>query len=77
MEHAELLGLSPEEKKAWFKQATITDIQLALCVAVRDGIASDATIEAVKQYKFKPALANNKPVAVWVAVPISFKLSGS
>jgi len=24
MEHAELLGLSPEEKKAWFKQATIT-----------------------------------------------------
>ncbi len=24
MEHAELLGLAPEEKKAWFKQATIT-----------------------------------------------------
>ncbi|MBV9688906.1 MAG: hypothetical protein JO202_04260 [Ktedonobacteraceae bacterium] len=24
MEHAELLGLSPEEKKAWFKQATIS-----------------------------------------------------
>jgi hypothetical protein len=24
MEHAELLGLSPEEKKAGFKQATIT-----------------------------------------------------
>ncbi len=24
MEHAELLGLSPEEKKAWFKEATIT-----------------------------------------------------
>ena len=24
MEHAELLGLSPEEKKAWFQQATIT-----------------------------------------------------
>src|SRR5437764_2706216 len=24
MEHTELLGLSPEEKKAWFKQATIT-----------------------------------------------------
>ncbi len=24
MEHAELLALSPEEKKAWFKQATIT-----------------------------------------------------
>ncbi len=24
MKHAELLGLTPEEKKAWFKQATIT-----------------------------------------------------
>src|SRR2546430_16592527 len=24
MEHAELLALSPEEKKVWFKQATIT-----------------------------------------------------
>src|SRR5213082_468881 len=24
MEHAELLGLSPEEKKVWFKRATIT-----------------------------------------------------
>ncbi len=24
MEHAELLGLAPEEKKAWFKEATIT-----------------------------------------------------
>src|SRR3989441_981187 len=24
MEHAELLGLAPEEKKAWFKEATVT-----------------------------------------------------
>ena len=40
-------------------------------------VLNDAAIEAVKQYLFKPALANNKPVAVWVAVPILFKLSGN
>jgi protein TonB len=34
----------------------------------------DAAESAVKQYVFKPALANNKPVACWVAIPISFSL---
>ena len=33
-----------------------------------------AAVAAVKQWVFKPALSNNKPVAVWVAVPVSFKL---
>ena len=31
-------------------------------------------VEAVKQWVFKPALANNKPVAVWVGIPVAFKL---
>ena len=34
-------------------------------------------IDAVKQYLFKPALACGDPVAAWVAIPISFKLSGN
>jgi protein TonB len=33
-----------------------------------------AAIAAVKQWVFKPALSNNKPVAVWVAVPVRFSL---
>ena len=33
-----------------------------------------AAEDAVKQYVFKPALANNKPVACWVAIPINFSL---
>jgi protein TonB len=33
-----------------------------------------AAIAAVKQWVFKPALSNNKPVAVWVAVPVKFTL---
>ncbi len=35
---------------------------------------NNAAVAAVKQWVFKPALSNNKPVAVWVAVPVKFKL---
>lgn len=35
-------------------------------------ILDDAAVAAVRQYIFKPALANGKPVAVWVAVPVKF-----
>ena len=38
---------------------------------------NEAAVEAVKQWLFKPALANNKPVAVWVAVPLNFSLTGA
>jgi TonB family protein len=34
-----------------------------------------AAVAAVKQWVFKPALSNNKPVAVWVAVPMKFTLN--
>ena len=32
----------------------------------------DAALKAVKGWVFKPALSNNKPVAVWVEVPVDF-----
>ncbi len=32
----------------------------------------DAAVEAIKKWVFKPALSNNKPVAVWVEVPMDF-----
>ncbi|MBI1799125.1 MAG: energy transducer TonB [Candidatus Eisenbacteria bacterium] len=38
---------------------------------------NEAAISAVRQWVFKPALANNKPVAVWVGVPVRFTLHGS
>jgi protein TonB len=37
-------------------------------------VLDDAATKAVKQWVFKPALSNNKPVAVWVAVPVRFSL---
>jgi periplasmic protein TonB len=36
---------------------------------------NDAAVTAVRQWVFKPALSNNKPVAVWVAVPVRFSLN--
>ena len=35
---------------------------------------NESAVNAVKQWVFKPALSNNKPVAVWVAVPVKFSL---
>ena len=33
-----------------------------------------AALEAVRQWRFTPALANRHPVRVWVAVPVRFRL---
>lgn len=35
---------------------------------------NEAALRAARQWVFKPALANNRPVAVWVAVPFDFHL---
>jgi TonB family protein len=34
----------------------------------------NAAVEALKQVKFKPALQYDKPVGVWITIPIVFKL---
>jgi len=34
----------------------------------------DAALAAVRQWRFRPALAKGQPVAVWVAVPVRFSL---
>jgi protein TonB len=34
----------------------------------------DAAVNAIKQVKWKPALQRDKPVQVWVAIPVVFKL---
>ena len=35
---------------------------------------NDAAIQAVAQWRFKPALSNEKPVCVWIEVPVKFAL---
>jgi TonB family protein len=37
---------------------------------------NQASMDAGLQWVFKPALANGKPVAVWITVPFQFKIAG-
>ena len=43
-------------------------------IAKSDPNFDQAAEEAVRKYTFKPAKSEGEPVAVWVAVPIRFKL---
>jgi protein TonB len=53
------------------KDGRVKDTKVVKSVPVLD----DAAVAAVKRWVFKPALSNNKPVAVWVAVPVKFSLN--
>jgi len=52
------------------KDGKVKDTKVVKSIPMLDA----AAIAAVKQWVFKPALSNNKPVAVWVAVPVRFSL---
>lgn len=52
------------------KDGRVKDVRVQKSIPMLDASA----IAAVKQWVFKPALSNNKPVAVWVAVPVKFSL---
>lgn len=52
------------------KDGTVKDIKVVKGIPVLD----DAAVAAVEKWVFQPALTNNKPVAVWVAIPVRFRL---
>jgi periplasmic protein TonB len=52
------------------KDGKVKDTRVVKSIPMLDA----AALAAVKQWVFKPALSNNKPVAVWVAVPVKFSL---
>jgi protein TonB len=52
------------------KDGKVHDVRVVKSIPLLDKAAD----EAVRQWIFKPALANNKPVAVWVGVPVRFSL---
>jgi periplasmic protein TonB len=52
------------------KDGKVKDVRVMKSIPMLDASA----VAAVKQWIFKPALANNKPVAVWVGVPVRFSL---
>jgi periplasmic protein TonB len=68
------------------REASVDGTVMVQALVGRDGRVKDtrvvksipmldaAAVAAVRQWVFKPALSNNKPVAVWVAVPMKFTL---
>jgi len=40
-------------------------------------IFNQSTIDAAMNYRFTPAIQNNKPIAVWIVVPFKFELRGN
>jgi periplasmic protein TonB len=52
------------------KDGKVKDTRVVKSIPMLDA----AAVAAVRQWVFKPALSNNKPVAVWVAVPVKFTL---
>ena len=52
------------------KDGKVKDVRVVKSIPMLDESAK----AAVKQWVFKPALSNNKPVAVWVGVPVKFSL---
>jgi protein TonB len=52
------------------KDGKVKDTKVTKSVPMLDA----AAVAAVRGYVFKPALSNNKPVAVWVAIPVRFSL---
>jgi protein TonB len=76
------------EYPAFAREAGVSGLVLIQVLVDRDGhvrdarldpkrnvpMLNDAALAAARQWTFKPALANNRPVAVWVAVPFNFRL---
>ncbi len=52
------------------KDGKVKDVRVVKSIPMLDESAKTA----VRQWVFKPALSNNKPVAVWVGVPVKFSL---
>ena len=52
------------------KDGHVKDVRVVKSIPMLDESAK----AAVRQWVFKPALSNNKPVAVWVGVPVKFSL---
>jgi TonB family protein len=50
------------------------DVSRAEVLKTDAEIFNDAAINAALQWKFSPARFNDKPVAVWIAIPFKFKL---
>ena len=52
------------------RDGTVADVRIVKSIPPLDAAAA----AAVRQWRFKPAMANGQPVAVWVGVPVKFTI---
>ena len=57
------------------KNGNVRDVRVVKSSGSSAGF-EEAAIEAAKKTKWKPAISNKQPVAVWVTYPVVFKLTG-
>ncbi len=67
------------------RAARISGTVMVQALVGKDGLVKDtrvvksipdldaAALDCVRQWRFKPALTHNEPVAVWVAIPVKFE----
>jgi protein TonB len=53
------------------KDGRVAEVHIDRSVPMLD----DAAVEAARKWVFKPALANNRPIAVWIVRTVRFTLS--
>ena len=64
------------EGKVFVKFAVGRDGRVTRVMVLRgQEIFREAAVAAVQQFQFSPAIQNDKPVSVWMTMPISFKLT--
>ena len=76
----------PPDYPTWARERNISGTVMVQALVGKDGAVKqtivvksipqldDYAMAAVKQWRFKPAMAKGVPVAVWVAVPVKFTL---
>lgn len=54
------------------KTGRVVDTRVVKSIPMLD----QAAVECVRRWRFKPALSNGRPVAIWVGCPVRFALAG-
>lgn len=53
------------------KTGVVRDVRVVKSIPMLDV----AAVECVRRWRFKPALSNDRPIAVWIAAPVRFALA--
>jgi TonB family protein len=51
---------------------TVVDVEV--CISSGNTVLDEAALQAFRTYTFTPALQHDRPVSVWIRMPVTFKL---